>query len=128
MSDDIERFDAIVTFAQAALDAGQVWGLEHAEGLALAGSEENPDQMVMPFWTSEEAARRCASDEWADYKVSAIPLDSFLEQWLPGMHEDGYMVGLNWNADMEGIEVEPQELAETLEDLMDEEEDREEEN
>jgi hypothetical protein len=34
--------------------------------------------------------------------------------WLKGMHEDGVLVGTNWDANNCGLEVEPPELAAEL--------------
>lgn len=45
----------------------------------------------------------------------ALSLDEFLEDWLPGMHEDVYLVGVNWNQDLEGLEIEPLDLLEEIE-------------
>jgi hypothetical protein len=45
----------------------------------------------------------------------AIDLEEFLDDWLPGMHNDVLMVGVNWNADLEGQEMEPLDLLEEFE-------------
>ncbi|MDA9371956.1 DUF2750 domain-containing protein, partial [Porticoccaceae bacterium] len=42
----------------------------------------------------------------------AIELEEFLDDWLPGMHSDVLMVGVNWNAELAGREVEPLDLLE----------------
>lgn len=119
MTSDSEAQDRIQAFAEAVAESGEVWGLEHSEGWAVGSSEDDEDLVVMPFWSSEAGARACATEEWSDYRVSSIPVDDFLDKWLPGMHEDGYLVGLDWDPEMEGAEVEPEELAEALADLLD---------
>lgn len=43
-----------------------------------------------------------------------ISLEEFLDDWLPGMHEDVILVGVNWNGEMEGAEVEPLDLLEDV--------------
>lgn len=111
--------DALTAFIDAAVSSGAVWGLEHDEGWALAASVEYEDSYVMPFWSSEEAARACASEEWAEYRVSGLPLEDFIQQWLPGMQEDGYLVGTDWDVETAGPEIEPEELAEVLETALD---------
>ncbi|SUQ29186.1 Protein of uncharacterised function (DUF2750) [Vibrio vulnificus] len=50
-------------------------------------------------------------EEWADFEVLEIPLDIFVEDWLITLDEDGVLVGVNWNAQLEGKEIEPSELA-----------------
>lgn len=130
MTEMIQPQDPVEGFVAQALEEDAVWGLQHEEGWALAGSEEGEeDLLVMPFWSSEAEARASAVGEWQDFAVGRIELGSFLEDWLPGMHEDGYRVGVNWEADATGIELEPAELAlsfqEALDELEDEDEDEE---
>jgi len=43
---------------------------------------------VVLFWTEEGFAKLCATDEWQGFRPKAIPLDDFLERWLPGMAND----------------------------------------
>ena len=37
--------------------------------------------------------------------------------WLPGMNQDELLVGVNWNAKLIGLEVEPSELLKELEEI-----------
>ncbi len=102
-------------FLAAAVEQGQVWGLTDDEGWALAPAGEDASVMVLPLWSAQDAAALAASEEWADYVTEAIALDDLLEHWLPGLDGDGYRVGLNWSAELEGIEVPPLELQADLE-------------
>ena len=99
-------------FVQRVLDSGQVWGLESTEGWAVSGEE---GQESMPFWSDRDAAAQCAKEEWSGYEPTAIPLEEFLDNWLPGMAEDGVVVGTNWNADLGGVESQPLALKQELE-------------
>ena len=45
------------------------------------------------------------------FEVLEIPLDIFTEDWLLTLAEDGVLIGTNWNAQLEGKEVEPAEMA-----------------
>lgn len=102
-------------FAALVSASTEVWGLKAGDGWALCSSIEFEETDVMPFFSSVDKARLLCTGSWSDYKPEAIALDAFLMDWLPGMHEDSAMVGLNWNADMEGAEVEPAELATAIE-------------
>lgn len=104
---NFERFVARVR------ESGELWGLEDAEGWAICPSNEY-DCEVYVFWSDEADAKQHCKDEWSGYKPASIELDAFLENWLPGMDRDGYLVGVQFNADMAGLEVEPGELAEKL--------------
>lgn len=114
--------DVIAEFVVAALAQQQVWSLRDEEGWALAISEDDEEQLVMPFWTSAEAAAACAQDEWEGFEVTEVALAAFIDDWLPGMAEDGYAVGLDWEADATGAAVEPELLLEAFDELPDEEE------
>src|SRR5438445_236521 len=58
--------------------------------------------------------QRHAAAEWAHYVATPIELDDFVECWLSGMHQDGLLAGVNFNADLAGLEVEPIELGNAL--------------
>lgn len=118
MTSDDEQ-EVLTTFATEALRKSEVWGLKGEDGWALCASIEFEDTEVLPFFSSHEAARLLCTGPWEGYQPDAIPLEDFLEDWLPGMHEDNALLGLNWNADMEGYELEPADLAATIEAAVD---------
>jgi hypothetical protein len=109
-----ERHDQ---FVQRVLASREVWGLKSAAGWACTAStvDGTEDRTVMPFWSDHAYARQCANKAWADYEPTPIPLEMFLEHWLPGMAGDDLLVGTNWNAQRCGHEIEPLELKEELE-------------
>lgn len=102
-------------FLDEAVASGLVWGLSDDEGWALAPSALDSGIMVMPFWADNAAAAECATDEWRDFAPEAVPLDFFMERWLPGMEGDHLRVGVAWTAALEGVEVPPLELQADLE-------------
>ncbi|WP_075188296.1 DUF2750 domain-containing protein [Teredinibacter haidensis] len=101
-------------FIEDALETGCVWGLEGSDGWALCSSLQNEELEVMPMWSQPEYAKWHCKEEWKDYKVVPISLEELLDEWLPGMHEDVLLVGVNWNTEMEGEEVEPLDLLEDV--------------
>lgn len=107
-----ENFDRFIV---EAIEHGCVWALQGAEGWAVCESETRNNADVIPFWSREDFARLHAQDDWAEYVPLAIDLEEFLEDWLPGMHEDVILVGINWNSELEGEEVEPLDLLEEFE-------------
>ena len=36
-----------------------------------------------------------------------VSLEEFIDEWLPGMHEDVVLIGVNWDENMDGDELEP---------------------
>jgi len=100
-------------FVERVLKSKLVWGLHSNEGWAYCPSNHS-DADVLLFWSDESYARRHAVKEWANYSATSIQLDSFIDNWLCGMHQDGVLAGVNFNGDLAGIEIEPIELAHAL--------------
>lgn len=118
LSDDLDENYAL--FILHALELGCVWALESAEGFALCPSVENEERDVLPMWSQPEFAELHAQDEWSAYKVVPISTEELLDEWLPGMHGDLALVGVNWNQEMEGLEVEPLDLLEDIDSAREE--------
>ncbi len=110
-SDPQDNHDRFVREARA---SGLVWGLKSEKGWAVCESGEYEGTDVYPFWSSEEHALPHCSDEWAGYVPASLDLDIFIDTWLAGMSEDGVLVGTNWDDELSGLEVEPDELAREL--------------
>lgn len=110
LSDNLdENFERFMVEAE---ETGCVWVLEGAEGFALCPSNISETVDVMPMWSQPEFAKVHCEQEWATYKPVPVSLEELLDEWLPGMHEDVLLVGVNWNAGMEGDEMEPLDLLE----------------
>lgn len=90
-----------------------IWGLESEDGWAICPSNDQ-DCDVYVLWSDEAYAELHCQDEWAEYSPSPIDLESFMEYWVPGMESDGYLVGVQFNADLAGLEVTPATLARDL--------------
>ncbi len=87
-----------------------VWGLKASDGWAAAPSNDFEDRQVMPFWSDRDWAKMVAVEKWPTSEPSSIKLDDFVNLWLKSMHEDGVLVGVNWNTALIGKEIEPLEL------------------
>lgn len=104
-------------FIEEVRESGQVWGLRYGEDWVVCRSAEFEDADVMPLWSAEGDAGLHCVDEWADYEPEVIELEEFLDIWINDLDEDDVLVGPNWNADLEGQELEPIELAKALVEL-----------
>ncbi|PKF48875.1 DUF2750 domain-containing protein [Enterovibrio nigricans] len=101
----------LMLFVEESKRTNVVWGLQNEEEDWLAvDSTEFENSEVMPFWSAKEDAERHNVEEWAEFTVTEIPLDVFVENWLITLDEDGVLVGTNWNSELEGKEIEPSEL------------------
>ena len=110
-------------FVENIQESGEVWSLKSDDGWVVVDSAEYEDSEVMPFWSEEAYAKDLCVGEWAHFKPEAITFEEFIEEWLAGMDEDGVLVGPNWNADLDGLEVEPIEILKLL--TLDEEDEEE---
>ena len=112
LSEDLE--ENYERFILESIDLGCVWALESEDGFALCPSVDNEEIDVMPLWSQPEYANLHCKDEWSSYEAVPIALEELLDDWLPGMHADLTLVGVNWNKDMEGVEAEPLDLLEDI--------------
>ena len=101
------NFDRFVSRVQ---EREKVWGLKDADGWATCPSN-GYDSNVYVFWSDEAYAKQHCKEDWSSYEPTPIALTSFLDNWLPGMDRDGFLVGVQFNADLAGLEVEPAMLA-----------------
>lgn len=88
-----------------------VWGLKSKTGWANTESAENAEVGVIPFWGDRSLAKISARDEWKTYTPTDVPLAIFLEDWCLGMSENETLVGINFDAKMQGVEAEPELVA-----------------
>lgn len=102
-------------FCARAAAAGEVWVLTEGEDCAVVESNDYEESEVMPFWSDKAEAQRAATGDWVRYAPAVVTLDDFLGTWLPSMDEDGILVGPDWNEELEGDEIEPEELFRRLE-------------
>lgn len=109
---DERRLDG---FCARAVAGGEVWVLTEGEDCAVVESNDYEESEVMPFWSDRREAERAATGDWARYTPNAIPTTEFVEGWLQQLDEDGYLVGPDWSEELEGDEIEPEELFRRLE-------------
>jgi hypothetical protein len=114
LSDNLqENFDRLIV---ECLEQGCIWGLQdNDENWALVESSDHDHIDVIPFWSNKLLAEALCNEDWSIYKPVAIEMEEFLDDWLPGMHSDVLLVGINWNLDLEGDEIEPLDLLEEFE-------------
>lgn len=72
---------------------------------------------AMPFWFKRSRAEAVIAtvDAYADFEPIEVELDEWRSRWLPGLTEDGLLVGLNWSGNRAtGYHVEPAEVQAAL--------------
>ncbi|MES2107662.1 MAG: DUF2750 domain-containing protein [Bacteroidota bacterium] len=88
-----------------------VWGLKNKKGWANSESNDNEEIAIIPFWSDRAYAKACAKDDWKDYSATEIPLADFLEGWCIEMADEAIWVGVNWDTNMFGKEIDASTLA-----------------
>lgn len=108
--------DVLETFCERVEASGVVFGLsaEQDEGWAYAPSHVDATDVLL-FFSSREQALACRADEWADYQVIELPVELFLERWLPNMAEDELLCGLDWSGELIGLEYDAETILEYFE-------------
>lgn len=90
----------------------QVYALKNKDGYATSFSNDMVDEEeeaieVFCFWSNEAGATALINDEWADFQVDVIALDAFVENWCVGMNNEGLLLGIDFDTNLEGFEADP---------------------
>ncbi len=104
-------------FIKRVADWEQVWGLRNADGWVLAAKDDG--QQVALFWPFEAFAQRAAADQWPGTEPAPIPLEAFMERWLPGLAGDERLVCVLPGVDGRGPVVQPLTLKDDIQDELD---------
>ena len=64
---------------------------EEIRGLFDSGwalTEDDSGNRLLPLWPKKEFAELCICGEWSGYKAKSIPLDEFINEWIPACIDD----------------------------------------
>ena len=70
-------------FVKSVRQAGQVWALRASDGFVIMGDESGGE--YLPVWPGERFAAAYASP---GENPEPIPMDAWMERWLPGLERD----------------------------------------
>jgi hypothetical protein len=68
----------------------------------------------VPVWPHEKFAEACATKAWSGYKPAPIKLRDWIDNWTPGMADDGRLVAVFPNLENNGAVVEPGRLKDDI--------------
>jgi len=102
-------------FVNKICEDGVVYSMESKDAFALCGSNQFVNESGEPvtvfcFWSDENMAKSCCVEDWSDFKIHEVSIASFLEDWCVGIYNDSFLVGLDFNAQMIGLETDPIDL------------------
>ncbi|WP_265523027.1 DUF2750 domain-containing protein [Oerskovia flava] len=102
-------------FYREAVASGTVWTVRDDGGIPAPA--DSSGQRAMPFWSAKSRAERVIAQvpAYVGFAVQEIPLDEFLQRWLPGLTADSLLVGLNWSGERAtGYDTQPRAVAASL--------------
>jgi len=86
---DEQRFN---DFILAIKEAHKVWLLQASDGL-FAMLEDEQGKTFLPVWSSEQACREAAIDDWSGYDAAAMSLTEILV-WCDELQTDEILLGV----------------------------------
>lgn len=75
---------------------GKVYSIRDAGG--CPAPKDADGNHALPFWSRSSRAQKVVEQVTAyrGFDVVEIGVEDWLERWLPGLHRDGYLAGINW--------------------------------
>ena len=106
----------LATFCKEVAQSKTLWAVKDVNGFpAPAGTD---GKGAMPFWPSQTRALNLISiaSQFAGFEPVPISWEDFCDRWLPGLEQDGLLVGVNWvGATASGSDMHPSELKQNVE-------------
>jgi hypothetical protein len=109
----VEANERYHQFLSEVVRTGVVWALWKGSGWACREVEE---KTVLPVWSFEAGAVRCAESSFPESAPVSFSLAEFRDDWLPDLKTRDYWVGVNLRENLDGIDVRPDVLARELRD------------
>jgi hypothetical protein len=91
---------------------GRVFTIRDEHGVPV--TEDVDRTRALPFWSKSSRARKVVSQvaAYRHFDIVEIPVDDWLDRWLPGLERSGLLVGVNWaGAHATGYDVAPAQVA-----------------
>ena len=106
------------SFISKVIESEVVLYLLSDDNVANSVTHDDEEQTILMFWSNVGFAQDVKNSDFEPFDVEELSLFDFLYLWLPGMHEDGVLAGVNWTADLIGIESNAYELLTEIEATM----------
>jgi hypothetical protein len=94
------------------VDQNMIWSLWHIDGWALG--EDDFKHFLIPVWPHPSYAILCAKNEWQEYQPKSIPLNTWMDKWIPGIEKDQRLVAVFPIVNNKGIVIKSHELEKDL--------------
>lgn len=102
-------------FVQQLVREDAVYTLADSTNFSFVGSNlftnaDGSPVLVWCFWSTQSGAEASRKEDWSAYQVEAYSIATFIEDILVPMINEAHIVGIDFNENLEGIEVDPLDL------------------
>lgn len=102
-------------FINEIINNQEVFILEDQNGIAfsqsiLFTSDNKQPVPVICFWSNVTNAKKASINDWDNFKTFSICLSTFIEDYLVQIYNDSLIVGINFDSEMIGLEIDPLDL------------------
>jgi len=103
------------SFIQQLIANNGVYTLIYKDEFSFVGSnifnlEDGSPVPVWCFWSNVDSANLNRQSDWKLYEPEFFPIANFIEDVLVQMANEGYIIGLEFNENLEGMEADPLDL------------------
>lgn len=103
-------------FAREVAKNRKVWTVRDDGGYPAPVNGDG--ERVQPFWSSPARAERIIKTipSYGGFRVVELSWEEFRDRWLPGLHRDGLLVGVNWTGKgATGYDIAPEDVRKRIE-------------
>lgn len=103
-------------FYRQSVENDAVWTVRDEGGYPAPKNHEG--RRAQPFWSSRSRVARTIKSvpAYKGFEPEEIPLNVFLDKWVPVLESEGLLVGVNWSGPRAtGYDLEPQAVKATVE-------------
>lgn len=109
----------IKNFIEKIIKNDSVYIIEYKDEIAIAESllfktDANEPVNVVCFWSDKEQAMKCCNEIWKNYKPNEVCITTFIEDYLVNIYNESFIVGIDFNEKIEGIEADPLDVISEL--------------
>lgn len=97
----------------------RVWTVKDDDGFPAPLSSSG--KRAQPFWSSLSRVQRIIKTvpAYVSFAPIEISWDDFRDKWLPGLEQDGLLIGVNWSGkNATGYDLDPGWLRKCVENLI----------
>lgn len=96
---NLERYQY---FIKRICDREEIWMLKNVSGFVTSESE---GRRCLAVWPSPAYAELFIGGDWKNARSELIELNKFVENWIPGMIQDGIYLGIFPNLEFDAIVI-----------------------